>query len=219
MADFTSSVWAQDMANSHYEDPMFFDGTNYYRISFNTTYEIHNYGSVLSNLLNDQVQSTQTFNAFYATETWFADSDGGIYQVYRSNSSSNYYDRIKSYASITDVVNQNSTIHTMSDYVVGDRFFSVNGKYYRTNVANDEVTGLSEYNSFADLLGGQAAVEYNSGVGDADDLFMAVPQAALGSAGYLPVPEIDPAGMGSVLALVTGALGLLERRRLKAKLA
>ena len=30
------------------------------------------------------------------------------------------------------------------------------------------------------------------------------------------VPEIDPAGMGSVLALVTGALGLLERRRLKA---
>lgn len=29
------------------------------------------------------------------------------------------------------------------------------------------------------------------------------------------VPEIDPAGMGSVLALVTGALGLLERRRLK----
>jgi len=33
------------------------------------------------------------------------------------------------------------------------------------------------------------------------------------------VPEIDPAGMGSVLALVTGALGLFERRRLKAKLA
>ncbi|NDC64341.1 MAG: PEP-CTERM sorting domain-containing protein, partial [Planctomycetia bacterium] len=27
------------------------------------------------------------------------------------------------------------------------------------------------------------------------------------------VPEINPAGLGSVLALVTGALGLLERRR------
>jgi len=27
------------------------------------------------------------------------------------------------------------------------------------------------------------------------------------------VPEIDPAGLGSVLALVTGSLGLLERRR------
>jgi len=34
-----------------------------------------------------------------------------------------------------------------------------------------------------------------------------------------PVPEIDPAGMGSVMALVTGALGLLERRRLKAEVA
>ena len=45
-----------------------------------------------------------------------------------------------------------------------------------------------------------------------------------GTEGYatvvaLSVPEIDPAGMGSVLALVTGALGLLERRRLKVKLA
>ena len=29
------------------------------------------------------------------------------------------------------------------------------------------------------------------------------------------VPEIDPAGIGSVMALVTGALGLLERRRAK----
>ena len=33
--------------------------------------------------------------------------------------------------------------------------------------------------------------------------------------GPSPVPEIDPAGMGSVLALVTGAIGLIERRRQK----
>ena len=33
------------------------------------------------------------------------------------------------------------------------------------------------------------------------------------------VPEIDPAGFGSVAALLTGALGLIERRRLKAKVA
>ena len=38
---------------------------------------------------------------------------------------------------------------------------------------------------------------------------------AIAYTGSSPVPEIDPAGMGSVLALVTGALGLLERRRLK----
>jgi hypothetical protein len=33
--------------------------------------------------------------------------------------------------------------------------------------------------------------------------------------GGAAVPEIDPAGMGSVMALVTGALALIERRRLK----
>ena len=31
------------------------------------------------------------------------------------------------------------------------------------------------------------------------------------------VPEIDPAGMGSVLALVSGTLGLLERKRSRAR--
>ena len=39
------------------------------------------------------------------------------------------------------------------------------------------------------------------------------------SIGASAVPEIDPAGFGSVAALVTGALGLIERRRLKAKAA
>ena len=33
------------------------------------------------------------------------------------------------------------------------------------------------------------------------------------------VPEIDPAGFGSVASLLTGAFGLIERRRLKAKAA
>jgi hypothetical protein len=32
-----------------------------------------------------------------------------------------------------------------------------------------------------------------------------------------PVPEVDPACFGSVAALVTGAIGLIERRRMKAK--
>jgi hypothetical protein len=33
---------------------------------------------------------------------------------------------------------------------------------------------------------------------------------------HSPVPEIDPAGMGSILALLGGGLGLLERRRKRA---
>jgi len=38
----------------------------------------------------------------------------------------------------------------------------------------------------------------------------------IGSATPGAVPEIDPAGLGTVLALLTGTLGLLERRRLEA---
>jgi len=39
---------------------------------------------------------------------------------------------------------------------------------------------------------------------------------SFGTTQSAPVPEIDPSGVGSVLALVSGALGLLERRRLMA---
>ena len=39
------------------------------------------------------------------------------------------------------------------------------------------------------------------------------PGAITISAGSSPVPEIDPAGMASVLTLLAGALGLVERRR------
>jgi hypothetical protein len=38
----------------------------------------------------------------------------------------------------------------------------------------------------------------------------------LAGTGASSVPEIDPNSLGSVLALVLGSLGLLERRRLKA---
>jgi hypothetical protein len=39
---------------------------------------------------------------------------------------------------------------------------------------------------------------------------------AVSGASPSSVPEIDPNSLGSVLALVLGSLGLLERRRLKA---
>jgi len=83
--------------------------------------------------------------------------------------------------------------------------------------------------------------EETSGVIDVTSIFVADPQERLWNRYYLTsdqahyttgittaqveggqllliqaVPEIDPAGMGSVLALVGGALGLLERRRRKA---
>ena len=39
--------------------------------------------------------------------------------------------------------------------------------------------------------------------------------AALAAVQGTSVPEIDPNSLGSVLALVVGSLGLLERRRLR----
>ena len=46
------------------------------------------------------------------------------------------------------------------------------------------------------------------------------PSGEYGTTGFRlasPVPEIDPAGMGSMLALIGGGLGLLERRRKRAR--
>ena len=40
---------------------------------------------------------------------------------------------------------------------------------------------------------------------------------AVGDTGAAGVPEIDPAGAGSVLSLVMGSLAMLERRRLRRK--
>ena len=66
--------------------------------------------------------------------------------------------------------------------------------------------------------GGQLANDFNTNVG----LFVVSDSTDQGAAftvsGGSPssVPEIDPNSLGSVLALVVGSLGLLERRRLKA---
>jgi hypothetical protein len=66
--------------------------------------------------------------------------------------------------------------------------------------------------------GGQNVSEFNTSVG----LFVMTDSTDQGAtftvSGGSPsaVPEIDPNSLGSVLALVMGSLGLLERRRLKA---
>lgn len=101
---------------------------------------------------------------------------------------------------------------------MNDRFVSVNGKYYRTNTESSlsspaTVTGIAEYDSFNDLLTDTWSARHDGGSGLASDLFMVVPRAALPLGGPPPVPEIDPAGLGSILALLGGGLGLLERLR------
>lgn len=69
---------------------------------------------------------------------------------------------------------------------------------------------VGTYTAFATLQFGESQIVARNGTTSKTATFTPLsveisPQAA--------VPEIDPAGMGSVLALVGGALGLLERRR------
>lgn len=100
---------------------------------------------------------------------------------------------------------------------IWDRAFARSVEFYRgagawTNGTNLYVTDantslLMRYLFFADNSG-------QTGLLDDNDEALVVPFSTLSlSPASAGVPEIDPAGMGSVLALVTGALSLLERRR------
>lgn len=70
---------------------------------------------------------------------------------------------------------------------------------YSTTLTANKIYTLEANTSWADAIDGGTQTFMT---------FSAAPVAA--------VPEIDPAGMGSVLAFVGGALGLLERRRKRA---
>ena len=66
------------------------------------------------------------------------------------------------------------------------------------------------YTGFGSLLTPAVAVTPFDGVVDTNNTTLTYGSAPA------PVPEIDPAGLGSVLALIGGGLGLLERRRKRA---
>lgn len=224
MVQYQNQSWTQAMSNPNYGKSAFFDGTNYSWVdpyappSSQNYFFLHDYGAQLENLINDSGADT---HSFYRTSsdnnsgTWFADSEGGIYNFFYAAPDSESFpiSYIRRYASIADVLNDNGTSHRSHPYSDEDRFFAANGKYYRTDTGSGNVIGIDVFNSFDDLLTGNASVKYNGGVGSSDDLFMVVPRAALPSGGPPSVPEIDPAGLGSILTLLGGGLALLERRR------
>jgi hypothetical protein len=184
---------------------------------------LHNYGPNLSNMMNDSGADTRTFTrSDYGAGTagiWFGDSEGGISNVYCRDHDliHSNFGTISRYASIADVLNDHGTTSRSVNYTINDRFLCVNGKYYRTNTDGIRVVGIAEYDSFADLLAGSQSATHDDDLRASYDLLRAVPRAALGLTGLpSPVPEIDPAGVGSILALLGGGLGLLERRRKRA---
>lgn len=228
MVTYQNQFWTQAMSNPNYGKSAFFDGTHYYWVdhsvspSSRNVFFLHDYGTQLENLINDSAADTHGFHRTSPGDgdpgTWFADSDGGIYNFFYAQRDSESFPihYIRRYASIADVLNDNGTNHRSFRYAEEDRFFAANGRYYRTDSGSGNVIGIDVFNSFDDLLTGNFSVKYNGGFGSSDDLFMAVPRSALSVAGPVPVPEIAPAGMASVLASVGGVLGLLERRRTRA---
>ena len=98
-------------------------------------------------------------------------------------------------------------------YAAGSTIYAATA--YGLSISGDNGTHWTNYTTGSGL--GDRYVEgvYASG----STIYAATDYGLSTGVASAPVPEIDPAGFGSVAALLTGALGLIERRRLKAKAA
>lgn len=100
-----------------------------------------------------------------------------------------------------------STFATTDGFNPIDITFDSAGNLYATDFNN---LTISKFDS-------AGAFQFSWSTGGGFGPFQSAPRSLTFKLESAPVPEIDPAGMGSVLALVTGTLSLLERRRQKAK--
>ena len=221
MAAYGNQFWSRPMTSSQWgwNRWHFFDGTNYYRIEgnwANTTWRLHSYGSNLGNLMADSVVSTQDFPSppvggsdpsELAIVSFFADTDGSIYEAWSSTDSLDTTDKIRKFDSVASLLSGTGTDFSCFEYNWGDTFIGANGKFYRTNTLPDpdghlaeyQIFGIAEYNSFHDLLSSTPAAVYGGGQGLSWDLFMVVPRSALYS-----VPEPSTYAMAFVGMAVGG---------------
>jgi len=123
-------------------------------------------------------------------------------------------------------VTQSSSYDTTQNYLSDVGAFSGSGSFYGTFDQSGNVYQWNDLDGTADSLRGLRGGWWN----DTDPFFLSssyslsdFPQEEnqligfrLASPAASSVPEIDPNSLGSVLALVLGSLGLLERRRANA---
>jgi len=103
-------------------------------------------------------------------------------------------------------------INNFTDISADSTNFLINGEYGDLMlVADADYSNLINWSYNLNMYNGQAPAGTLIWNSDPSGQYVGGNWAIASSA----VPEIDPAGIGWVLALVTGALGLLERRRLK----
>jgi formylglycine-generating enzyme required for sulfatase activity len=123
-------------------------------------------------------------------------------------------------------VTQSSTYDANQNYLTDVGAFSGSGSFYGTFDQNGNVFQWNDLDGAlgsSRVRGGNFATSaiYLSSSGSlsiapSSDTFGVGIRLASPGSGPSAVPEIDPNSLGSVLALVLGSLGLLERRRLKA---
>jgi sulfatase modifying factor 1 len=198
------------------------------------------------NLINPNTGAAPTFyipteNEWYKA-AYYSPNYGGIgspgYYAYATQSDTAPGNTIGSTANQANYftgaglsVTQSGNYDPNQNYLTDVGAFSGSGSFYGTfdqsgNVHQwNDLDGLSSSGSTRGLRGGSwndidpsnlsssfNSLAYDSSYEDSSIGFRLASPVSAPS----PVPEIDPNSLGSVLALVMGSLGLLERRRLKA---
>jgi formylglycine-generating enzyme required for sulfatase activity len=117
-------------------------------------------------------------------------------------------------------VTQLPTLDSSQNYLTDAGAYTNSASYYGTFDQSGNVNQWNDLDglpgSFRGLRGGDWFLNPHAGFLSSSDSFLAAPSSALNSFGFRlasPVPEIDPNGLSSVLGLIVGGLGLLERRR------
>jgi formylglycine-generating enzyme required for sulfatase activity len=124
-------------------------------------------------------------------------------------------------------VTQSSTYESNRNYLTDVGAFSGSGSFYGTFDQSGNVFQWNDLDGTAGSSRGLRGGDFNDSGGplflSSSGSYSFAPSFESGNVGFrlaIPaassVPEIDPNSLGSVLALVLGSLGLLERRRLKA---
>ena len=159
-------------------------GTNHPDLSYYTVYR--NAATSLTFLINGH-----TFSAFSGNVVTGVTPEGRHYFGFQS---------FRSFSGTLDGLPVNDAYLALRDY---------------SGVANPAGSITSDLSGFVPvLIQSNAAIQFGNASATVQSVGGVSVLAADPESGALAaVPEIDPAGMGSILALVGGSLGVLERRR------
>ena len=197
-------------------------------------------GAPTKNATNPNTSAAPTFyipteNEWYKAAYYDPTLNGGTggYYAFATQNNSPPGNTIGSTANMANYnngvysVTQSSSNDPNQNYLTDVGAFTGSGSFYSTFDQNGNVFQWNDKDGSPSPVRGIRGGGWNSGSADLERRFPSTISidAELDNVGFRlaspvggssSVPEIDPNSLGSVLALVLGSLGLLERRRLKA---